>query len=169
MSANSLFPDFAPPPAAPKSTREKYSRTVQEIILRRGLSGEEIGGDDIHAILPPPHGVDPRTLGGAFFALAKAGIIAPARFSISNREVRHSGLTRRWRVVDFKAARAYFEALKRTADVFDLGISLTELRRCIRREHGSETIEPPDPPPPATERPTRRPEIRALDKRGKHP
>jgi hypothetical protein len=142
MSTGSLFPDFALPPAAPKSTREHYSRAVQELILRRGLSGEEIGGDDIHAILPPPPGVDPRTLGGAFFALAKTGIIAPARFSISNREVRHSGLTRRWRVVDFKAARAYFEALKRTADVFDLGISLTELRRRVRREREPDTSEP---------------------------
>lgn len=110
-----LFPDLAPP-SVPKTDAERYVRMAQAIILHRGLLDCDVGGDDVHTVFPPPAGIDPRTLGEAFHGLARAGIIAPARLAISNRGTRHSGLTRRWLVVDFSAACRYLEALRRAGD-----------------------------------------------------
>lgn len=107
-----LFPSLV----VPRSDKETYRRRAQAIILRKGLRGEEVTADDVHALLPCPENVNPKNLGIAFHDLDKAGVIAPVRYATSTRPCRHNGLYRTWRVVDGKIARALLRALASTGD-----------------------------------------------------
>ena len=94
---STLFPDWVDP-TTPIMTQRKYLRQCQIILLRAGLSGEEVCADDVHRVLPTPEGIHPSTIGIIFHELSKAGVIAPTRFIRSSRPCRHCGILRQWRI-----------------------------------------------------------------------
>lgn len=96
--------------------QRRYSRRLQGVILRYALYRGDVHADDVRAVLPVPEGIHPNIVGRAFIALESAGLIAPAGFERSRRRKRHSGISRRWRVVDAAGARAYLRALAGTGD-----------------------------------------------------
>lgn len=104
-----------------RARRAVHVRRAQRIALQRLLAVGEVTADHIYGEIDLPPGIDPRCLGAAPQALAKAGIIASAGWITSTRPQRHASPVIRWILIDRPAAERWLAEHAELPDVLAPG------------------------------------------------